>query len=165
MEKVKINELSLNEAKELFEKCCGASKWVNEMLSSSFDSEEDLILKSENIWYSLDRKDWIEAFSHHPKIGDINSLKEKFSSTGNIAEKEQSGVRDASPEILNELAKYNEDYEKKFGYIFIVCATDKSAEEMLSLIKQRINNDSNTEIRIAMEEQNKITKLRLKKLL
>lgn len=165
MDKGKFVELQFNATKEIFEKCCGAGKWVNEMLSSSFDSEADLIKKSEKIWYSLDKEDWLEAFSHHPKIGDINSLKEKFSSSKNIAEKEQSGVEHATEETLSELSKLNIEYEKKFGYIFIVCATGKSAEELLALIKARIENDADTEIRIAMEEQNKITKLRLKNLL
>ena len=75
------------------------------------------------------------------------------------------GISTASMETLSELSKYNKDYEKKFGYIFIVCATGKSADEMLSMIKDRIRNEPETEIKIAMEEQNKITKIRLEKLL
>ncbi|MCY7362321.1 MAG: decarboxylase, partial [Ignavibacteria bacterium] len=96
---------------------------------------------------------------------DLNSLKEKFSSTKNLAENEQSGVNSASELTLTELSKYNEDYEKKFGFIFIVCASGKTADEMLSLIKERILNNPEDEIKIAMKEQNKITNLRLNKTL
>ena len=161
-----ISNITVQNSSDLFSKCCGSEKWQKSMLSSlPFDSKEEMISRSEKIWYSLDKKDWLESFSHHPKIGDLKSLKEKYSETKNFAENEQSAAKEASMETLTELAKYNEDYEKKFGYIFIVCATGKSADEMLSIIKNRIQNDPETEIKIAMEEQNKITKLRLEKLL
>ena len=162
----KLNELSSEEAAELFSKCCGASKWLNQMINSRpFVTNKEIAECSEKIWRTLDEKDWLEAFKQHPKIGDINSLRKKYSSTKKFAVKEQSGVNDASLEVLEELAKLNNEYEKKFGYIFIVCATGKTAEEMLSIIKERIRNDAKAEIKIAMEEQNKITKLRLEKLL
>ncbi|MDQ3019484.1 MAG: 2-oxo-4-hydroxy-4-carboxy-5-ureidoimidazoline decarboxylase [Bacteroidota bacterium] len=166
MEKVKINKLNFSESKELFEKCCGATGWINGMVSSKpFNSNEELLLTAEKIWYSLNKEDWLEAFSYHPEIGDIDSLKKKFSSGKKLAEEEQSGAANASKETLVDLAKYNENYKKKFGYIFIVCATGKSADEMLSIIKDRITNEPEQEIKIAMGEQNKITKLRLDKLL
>ncbi|MBK8552640.1 MAG: 2-oxo-4-hydroxy-4-carboxy-5-ureidoimidazoline decarboxylase [Ignavibacteria bacterium] len=162
----KFNDIKTEDRKDLFSKCCGSEKWIGKMVSAGqFSTREEMTERSQRIWYSLDECDWLEAFRHHPKIGDMESLKRKFSATQDLAENEQSSVKEASAEILFELAKYNEDYEKKFGYIFIVCATGKSAEEMLSLIKERIKNDPETEIRIAMEEQNKITKLRLEKLL
>jgi len=159
MKSIKLN-------KDDFIKCCGSKNWVNEMISNlPFDSKEKLFDIADKVWNSLDREDWLEAFTNHPKIGDIDLLKEKFSSTKHFAENEQSGVNEASIQCLMELAKYNEEYEKKFGYIFIVCASGKSANEMLELIKQRIKNNPEDEIKIAMEEQNKITKLRLEKLL
>lgn len=162
----KLNEIKTEDRKVLFSKCCGSEKWIEQMVSAGpFTSKEEMTEHSQTIWYSLDDKDWLEAFKHHPKIGDMESLKRKFSATQDLAENEQSSVKEASREVLIELSKYNEHYEKKFGYIFIVCATGKSAEEMLSIIKERINNDPKIEIRIAMEEQNKITKLRLEKLL
>lgn len=156
----------INLDKESLVKCCGSKKWLNEMIQSApFKSIEDIFHKSEKIWYSLDTDDWLEAFSHHPKIGDLNSLQKKFSGTKELAGNEQSGINSASADILKELAKLNKDYENKFGYIFIVCASGKSAVEMLDIIKNRINNSPEVEIKIAMEEQNKITKLRLEKLL
>lgn len=165
-ESLKLNELSINDAKNVLRQCCGAQRWINEMIKAGpFNSKEEAIQKSEKIWKSLNEEDWLDAFLHHPKIGDVSSLNEKYSHSKMLAEKEQSGAENAPSEVLYELAKYNEDYEKKFGFIFIVCATGKSAGEMLTIIKDRINNDPETEIKIAMEEQNKITKLRLEKLI
>jgi 2-oxo-4-hydroxy-4-carboxy-5-ureidoimidazoline decarboxylase len=152
--------------KELLTKCCGSEKWINSMIREMpFNTKEEIFNNAEKVWYSLNKEDWLEAFSQHPKIGDINSLTEKFYSTKELAGNEQAGVNDASIETLTELAKLNDEYEKKFGYIFIVCASGKSADEMLHIIKERIKNNSETEIKIAMEEQNKITKLRLEKLI
>jgi 2-oxo-4-hydroxy-4-carboxy-5-ureidoimidazoline decarboxylase len=106
----------------------------------------------------------LEAFTHHPKIGDAKSLAEKFATTKEWASNEQSGVNEASILTLNKLAEGNKAYEEKFGYIFIVCATGKSASEMLSLLESRITNTPEVEIEIAMREQNKITHLRIDKL-
>jgi len=160
----KINMLSYEEAYKAFSDCCGSKNWVNKMISSRpFKSKNEAIEISDLIWNSISKNDWLEAFEHHPKIGDINSMKEKYSSTRKLAESEQAGVKDSSIDTLSELAEYNADYLKKFGYIFIVCATGKSADEMLLIIKERINNDPETEIKIAMKEQSKITKLRLEK--
>ena len=107
----------------------------------------------------------MEAFSHHPKIGGIADLKSKFSGTADLAGGEQVSVQQAPTEILSALATSNEVYEKKFGYTFIVSATGKTAEEMLSLMQQRLSNTAADEIKIAMEEQNKITLIRLQKLI
>lgn len=145
-------------------KCCGSTNWVNEMLEDFPDTKDKLFDRAEKVWFELGEKDWLEAFTHHPKIGDLASLEKKFGSTKDFTTNEQSSVNHASMETLKELAEYNDKYEKKFGFIFIVCATGKTADEMLSLIKERINNDYNSELRIAMGEQNKITKLRLEKM-
>ena len=130
-----------------------------------FQNKDDLYQKSESIWFSLSSKDWLEAFIHHPKIGDIDSLRKKFHNTKSISENEQSGVNDAAESTLKDLAESNQLYEDKFGFIFIVCATGKSADEMLALIKIRLNNNVNAEMLNAAKEQNKITQLRLEKLL
>jgi 2-oxo-4-hydroxy-4-carboxy-5-ureidoimidazoline decarboxylase len=120
---------------------------------------------AEEQWYECTEADWLEAFTHHPKIGDIDSLKKKFASTATWAAGEQSGAAAASQKVLEDLAKGNDDYEKKFGFIFIVCATGKTAEEMLQLLQDRLPNKKEDELKIAMDEQNKITKLRLEKLI
>ena len=129
------------------------------------DDMVELLDDAEDEWYKCSPEDWKEAFSHHPKIGDIDSLKKKFASTANWAMGEQSGTSTASEETIKALAKGNKEYEGKFGYIFIVCATGKSADEMLAILNSRLPNDPKKEIEIAADEQNKITRLRLEKLL
>jgi len=146
--------------------CCGATTWVatlNEQFP--FSSTSALYEAADRIWHTLPEADWREAFTHHPKIGDMNALREKFASTATWAAGEQGAVRQASQATLEALAAGNEAYERKFGYIFIVCATGKSAAEMLALLQARLPNDPSQEIRVAMREQAKITRLRLQKLL
>jgi 2-oxo-4-hydroxy-4-carboxy-5-ureidoimidazoline decarboxylase len=159
-----FNHLSIAEKKSALFKCCGSTKWSSQLAEINFSSLNELKSESDAIWNSLSESDWHEAFSHHPKIGDVESLKKKFASTAQWATSEQSGVQDADIKMLEELRDYNNLYEKKFGYIFIVCATGKSAEEMLDLLKKRLINNPDFEGRIAAEEQNKITHLRLDKL-
>ncbi|MBT4155196.1 MAG: 2-oxo-4-hydroxy-4-carboxy-5-ureidoimidazoline decarboxylase [Candidatus Marinimicrobia bacterium] len=161
-----FNSLTDSEAFKEFEMCCGATNWVKRIIASRpIDSKGALLKVAEEIWFSLKSEDWLEAFNHHPKIGDIESLREKFHNTKSISENEQSGVNDASENTLKNLAKSNQLYEDKFGFIFIVCATGKSADQMLTLIKMRLNNNIETEMQNAAKEQNKITQLRLEKLL
>jgi len=125
----------------------------------------ELLEDAEEMLYTCSAEDWKEAFTHHPRIGDVASLTEKFASTALWASGEQNGVNTASKETIEALAEANRLYEEKFGYIFIVCATGKSAEQMLTLLKQRLHNSPKEEIEVAAEEQNMITKLRLEKLL
>ena len=129
------------------------------------DDFVELLEDAEEVWYECNEEDWKEAFAHHPKIGDMDSLKEKFASTAEWASGEQKGVNNASPQTLQALADANKLYEDKFGYTFIVCATGRSAEEMLGMLQSRLQNDPKEEIKVAADEQNKITKLRLEKLL
>ena len=161
-----LNALPANKAKEQFSICCGASRWVEKMISRiPFKNNEEIFYAAEKIWFSLEKQDWLEAFSHHPKIGDIESLRNKFTNTAKLAKSEQERMTAASDDILVQMAKGNQLYEERFGYIFIVCASGKSAEEMLTLLQTRFENDLETELLIAAEEQNKITRLRLEKLL
>ena len=147
-------------------KCCGSQVWVNKMLPFfPADDLVELLEDAEEQWFKCSEADWKEAFAHHPKIGDVESLKKKFASTATWASGEQSGVNTADQQTIEALAKGNNEYEKKFGYIFIVCATGKSAGEMLGLLNERLINDPGEEIEVAADEQNKITKLRIEKLL
>lgn len=141
--------------------CCGSKQWVSLMMEKfPFASEQSLVDASTDIWYNrCDEGDWKESFAQHPRIGDKKSLKEKF------AGKEQASVASASDDVIDALAKANTDYENKFGFIFIVCATGRSAEEMLQLCIERLKNNVKEELRIAMSEQQKITLIRFKKLL
>jgi 2-oxo-4-hydroxy-4-carboxy-5-ureidoimidazoline decarboxylase len=161
-----LNTLSQPQLKEELMKCCGSSAWVK-MMMTYFPADDlvELLEDAENMWYQCNEEDWKEAFAHHPKIGDVESLTKKFASTAQWASGEQSGVKTASQQTIEALAEGNREYEKKFGYIFIVCATGKSAEEMLEILQSRLPNSPEDEIQIAADEQNKITKLRLEKLL
>ena len=112
-------------------------------------------------WFALSPADWREAFTHHPRIGDCESLRRRFAATRDLSEREQSGAEGASEDVLAALAEANAAYEARFGYIFIVCATGRSAEEMLGMLRARLGNKPDEEIRVAAEEQAEITDLRL----
>lgn len=165
MTTTEFNQLSREEAIKILTECCGSSKWVLKLLDSSpFKDAAHLMELSNDIWYyHCKEDDWLQAFMHHPKIGDVKSLTSKFASTLHHTGKEQAGVESASIEIIEKLAKANQDYETKFGFIFIVCATGKSAVEMLRLLEDRLKNSKADELIIAMGEQQKISLLRLKK--
>ena len=151
-----------DEARALLHACCGSERWVEGMLARRpYGSREAAEGAARDVLSALSREDWLAAFSHHPKIGDIDSLRQRFPATHDLSAREQSGIDGASDEVLAALAQHNRDYEQKFGYIFIVCATGKTAREMLALLRARLPNDPRDEIRIAAEEQAKITVLRL----
>jgi len=158
-----FNTLEDDQATKILFNCCASTAWVNAFLKSRpIQSDSDFFQKASEIWFSLTQKDWLEAFDAHPKIGDPKSLKEKYKTTHALASKEQSSVAIASDEVITELAKLNSEYENKFGFIFIVCATGKSAQEMLDLLKKRLPNSVEDEMKNAAIEQSKITAIRLK---
>jgi len=161
-----LNRCELHAARAAFECCCGARAWVEAMCAGRpFVDRESLFDAAEQTWRTLDSSAWREAFAHHPRIGDVSVLRERFASTAGWASDEQHGAATATEAVLEKLAAANRDYEQRFGYIFIVCATGKSAAEMLAILESRLGNDADAEIAIAAEEQMKITKLRLQKLL
>ena len=162
-----FNHLPKEEAASQLATCCGSSKWQGELMRSfPFTDEQTLQGKAVSNWYDIcSEADWLEAFTHHPKIGDVKSLTEKFASTQHLAGNEQAGVNEASVAVIQELALANAEYEKKFGFIFIVCATGKSAPDMLHLLKDRLKNTRPEELNIAMGEQAKISFLRLKRMI
>ncbi len=160
-----INSWTEAEARAAFLLCCGAMRWAERMTARRpFRQSDELLEAAEQIWNGLGREDWLEAFAAHPKIGDLDALRVKFGSTAAWAATEQGGVAAASESILLALAEGNRAYEAKFGYIFIVCATGKTAPEMLVLLQQRLNNVPEKELAIAAAEQAKITRIRLQKL-
>ena len=162
----RLNNLSRQEAEAEFLKCCGSTLWARRMEEARpFHDLEELKDAADSIWWSLDKEDWLEAFSRHPKIGEKKSEREQAVQARGWSEQEQAGTESAGEATRRELADYNREYEKKFGYIYIVCATGKSAEEMLAICKDRLQNDADEEIRNAAEEQRRITHLRLEKLL
>jgi 2-oxo-4-hydroxy-4-carboxy-5-ureidoimidazoline decarboxylase len=154
-----------DEARQILTSCCGSSAWVLRMLRRRpFMRTDRLLALARDEWFGLTHTDWLEAFAHHPKIGDRDALTRRFAVTAHLSEREQRGVDGAPAGVLDQLAAGNQAYQDKFGYIFMVCATGRSAPEMLALLRARLPNDAATEIRIAAEEQAKITELRLRNL-
>jgi 5-hydroxyisourate hydrolase / 2-oxo-4-hydroxy-4-carboxy-5-ureidoimidazoline decarboxylase len=154
-------------AQDMLFNCCSSWQWVKLMMTEwPFDSTKTLVRRATGIWHDdCSEHDWLESFTHHPKIGDVKSLNEKYASTAKLAGEEQASVNTATQDVIEQLATANAAYEKKFGFIFIVCATGKSAHEMLRLLQDRLKNSYEEELNIAMGEQHKITITRLKKLL
>ena len=124
-----------------------------------------LLDQAEKIWWNLSATDWLEAFSAHPKIGTRKAAPKQQERSAEWSKGEQSGMNAATEAVQEELAEANRLYQEKFGYIFIVCATGKSAAEMLEICRGRLKNSAEAELPIAAEEQRKITEIRLKKLL
>jgi len=162
-----FNNLSEQEVINALEKCCVSQSWVSGMKKNiPFDSPDELIKDAANCWYdNCTENDWKKAFEGHPKIGDLKSLKQKFAPTKDWANKEQINVGDANDKILEALSKLNDAYLSKFGYIFIVSATGKSAKEIVDIIQIRLLNSKEDELNIAKGEQHKITVIRLAKLI
>ena len=162
---IKLNILSEGAARSELLRCSGSRRWADRMLERRpFQTQAEVLAAAWQVWFNLSSQDWMEGFASHPRIADVAALKKKFSSTAEWAASEQSGVQGASDDAIAELALRNDEYQEKFGYIFIVCATGKSAAEMLEIIRQRMKNAPKTELQIAAEEHCKITQLRLAKL-
>jgi 2-oxo-4-hydroxy-4-carboxy-5-ureidoimidazoline decarboxylase len=161
-----FNALSARAAREALFHCCCSHRWVEGMLAER-PFADDLALRgsASRVWRSLGEADWLEAFAGHPRIGDIDSLHARFSGSRELAQREQAGVRMASDSVIERLAAGNAAYEKRFGFIFIVCATGKSAREMCELLEERLGNERATELAIAADEQLKILLIRVEQLL
>lgn len=160
-----LDTADAGEAGRRLHTCCGSTKWVERMLARRpFSSRDALLTAAREEWFALDRTAWLEAFACHPKIGDREALRTRFDATGRLAAREQAGVNSASDDVLDALKAANDEYERRFGYIFIVCATGKRADEMLGLLCGRLANDPAVELEIAASEQSKITQIRLENL-
>jgi OHCU decarboxylase len=152
-----LNALDDAAARRELARCCGSRRWVAAMSGNRpFKTRAELLQAADDCWWSLDGSDWLEAFAGHPRIGER---------AAGWAGDEQSGVAGAGADTLKSLAKLNHDYERRFGHVFLICATGKSADEMLGELILRLENDPRTELRTAAAEQAKITRLRLEKLL
>ena len=120
---------------------------------------------ADRIWNALPQADWIEAFDHHPRIGETKSAIPQDHAGATWSAEEQAKAAAAGAHLKSELARVNAEYEKRFGFIYIVSASGKTAEELLAIARSRLANDREAEIRVAAEEQRKIMQLRLGKLL
>ena len=146
--------------------CCGSSSWVGQMIAGRpFNNLVDLLTRSQRVLDSLRREDWLEAFAHHPRIGDRARAAAQSHEAHKWSSQEQSAAADASTDTLADLAEGNRDYEGRFGYVFLISATGRTSEEMLATLRERMRNEPGTELTIASAEQAKITRLRLEKLL
>lgn len=153
-----LNETDPETARKAFLDCCGSAAWADGMAARRpYPDFANLQKGAEDLSCGLAEGDWLEAFAAHPKIGE-KKTSVKWSAG------EQSGMSNADEETAAAIRRLNEEYERKFGWIFIVCATGKSAEEMLQLLTVRLQNDPGAELPIATAEQLKITNLRLRKL-
>jgi 2-oxo-4-hydroxy-4-carboxy-5-ureidoimidazoline decarboxylase len=158
-----LNTLDPGAAAAVLERCCGARRWVAAMLARRpFPSHGALLEAAEQEWQRMERPDLLEAFGHHPRIGaSLDELRARFPATSAWSRQEQRQVEVASDAELEALAAGNQSYQARFGFIFIVCATGKSAGEMLALLQARLANPPALELATAAAEQAKITRLRL----
>lgn len=161
-----LNSLSPSQAQDAFLKCCGATAWAKAMSDARpFSDSQALFAKADEVWRSLNEDDWLEAFRAHPKIGEKKAATAQSVQAQSWSAHEQSESQKASDQTKAALTYGNRRYEERFGHIFIICATGKPAEEILGSLNERLQNDRETELRVAAEEQRKITWLRLAKLL
>ena len=161
-----LNALSSEAARAELLKCCGSTRWAETLTQCRpFDTLDQLLAQAEEVWWALDQSDWLEAFRSHPRIGERKAEAPLAIQSQQWSAQEQRGVSGAGQGAIETLARLNHAYEEKFGFIFIVCATGKSTDEILALLKTRIENEPAVELRIAAGEQAKITGLRLRKLL
>ncbi len=161
-----LNDAPQEAANSALLSCCGSRRWADKMAEARpFADVAALLDQAEKIWQNLDAQDWLEAFAAHPKIGAKKAVPHQTAQSAQWSKGEQSGTENAADAVRTELDDANRLYENKFGFIFIVCATGKSAEQMLLFCQQRLNNSETQEIKIAADEQRKITEIRLKKLL
>ena len=161
-----VNKLDETSARFVLGQCCGCERWIARVMSfRPYASAEALYDRAALEFWAVGEAGWREAFSHHPPIGARAEAMRAVGASAEWAADEQKGAAAAGADMQDALARANALYAKKFGYIFIVCATGKSAEEMFALLMSRIENDPGRELAIAAAEQLKITKLRLEKLL
>jgi OHCU decarboxylase len=158
------NQLSGEDAAREILDCCGSAAWARKLASRRPLKEESLlVMASDEIWSRLGTEDWLEAFAKHPRIGERKAPQLASAQSAEWSKQEQQNVDAAGEVVQSALAQANRDYEQRFGRVFIVCATGKSAPEMLDILRHRLQNDDVTELREAAEEQRKITNIRLKK--
>jgi OHCU decarboxylase len=149
-----------------FLKCCGSRNWARILTEARpFADADALFRKADSVWWSLRNEDWLEAFCAHPKIGEQKAAAVQSAQARSWSAQEQAGMADAARETRAALVAGNLKYQERFGFIFIVCAAGKTSDELLAMLNERLRNDEGTELRLAAEEQRKITRLRLEKLL
>lgn len=152
-----VNELAADAARDALTRCCASQQWVKRMLAGRpYASDQSLFQASEREWWALDRDDWLEAFAAHPRIGERTA--------DAWSRDEQGGMARAGTELRLALREENAAYERRFGHVYLACATGRGAAELLADLQARLANDPEKELRVSAVEQAKITRLRLEKL-
>ena len=160
-----LNSFTSNVAERELLKCCGSKRWATQVSGTRpFVSLDQLIETADRVWCALEPQDWLEAFRSHPKIGEQQAAQTTAAEARAWSAEEQGGTQTAAEHTKQALADGNREYERRFGFIFIICATGKSSEEMLASLRERLKHNRETELHAAAEEQSKITRLRLMKL-
>jgi 2-oxo-4-hydroxy-4-carboxy-5-ureidoimidazoline decarboxylase len=158
------NTLPPEEAAREILACCGSNAWADAMASKRpLQDDGALLAASDEIWRGLGEADWLEAFRSHPRIGESRAEKDSAAKSSAWSAQEQHKAATADEAVKMALKWGNREYEQKFGRIFIVCATGKSAGEILEILRRRLHNDEATELQQAAEEQRQIMHIRLKK--
>ncbi len=162
----RLNGMARHDAAEALMRCCGSSRWAAKMADRRpFDSMDDLLRNADDVWRSLGARDHLEAFGHHPRIGESAANAPRADPTGTWSAFEQSGMARAPDALRDRIARGNDEYFAKFGFVFLICATGRSAEEMHAELQRRLGSDRSTELANAAEQQRLITRLRLERLL
>jgi 2-oxo-4-hydroxy-4-carboxy-5-ureidoimidazoline decarboxylase len=161
-----LDSLPATDAARLLATCCGCRAWVDGMVERRpFRDVERMLGAADDLWWSLGPDEWREAFAHHPRIGERDAAAVQDPRARAWSAGEQRGVADAEAGVRAAIADGNREYERRFGQIYLVSAAGKSADELLAILRSRLTNDPDTELRVAAGEQAKITRLRLLKLL
>jgi 2-oxo-4-hydroxy-4-carboxy-5-ureidoimidazoline decarboxylase len=158
------NLLPADEAVKEILPCCGSRAWANGMASSRpVEDLATLLATSDRIWRELDAEDWLEAFQSHQRIGDTRGSGEFSDRAQDWSVQEQRRAAESDDSLKRALREANREYEQRFHRIFIICASGKSAGEILADLRHRLKNDDATELREAAEQQRQIAQIRLRK--
>ena len=166
----RINAAAPDAAREELHICCASRRWIERMMPRRpFASRQDACAAAREEWFALGPDDWLEAFTHHPRIGEqrpaapalVAQDRGPASTTSALSTQEQAGVASAPADVKRALADGNREYEARFGHIYLVCAAGKTADELLAILRARLGNDPQTEIKVAAEEHARICDLRL----
>jgi OHCU decarboxylase len=163
-----LNELPPLDAQQALLACGGATRWARAMSANRpYHAESDLFEAADEFWQALGREDWLEAFARHPQIGQQTTEEgvKPSAAAARWSSREQAAAAQAPANLTLLLAEANRQYRERFGYIFIVCASGKTAAEILELLERRLHNDPTVELSVAAAEQHKIMHLRLRKLI
>eukprot|EP00232_Nephroselmis_pyriformis_P021059 CAMPEP_0182868510 /NCGR_PEP_ID=MMETSP0034_2-20130328/9365_1 /TAXON_ID=156128 /ORGANISM="Nephroselmis pyriformis, Strain CCMP717" /LENGTH=175 /DNA_ID=CAMNT_0025000921 /DNA_START=154 /DNA_END=678 /DNA_ORIENTATION=- len=162
-----INRMSAEEASAALYTCCHCKQWAEKVASMRpFADADALVAATRHVWWNeTGVQGWLEAFLGHPRIGDVSQLREKFAASAEVCEGEQgAAMKSMNEEVLQKLAEGNQRYEDKFGHVFLICASGKPAWEILAQLERRYPSPPAVELTQAAVEQQKITELRLEKM-